>query len=298
MKLIKSVYLKKLTILEHFKTYNARVVYSIHYHYDLRKTIDKLYLEDRKKQELMNQIFFTIGQKLMNIPINEIKLNKNMKILKSYSSEHKELVYFYQHSKQFLSDIQMIHKDLEKNKQIKLSDAIVRMMTHMKDYYNNNRYEHKVITFSFFVLAFLLLVILMFNYHIVRKTTRELKSFRYAIENSDNAIVITDTDRKIEYVNEAFEKHTGYLTSEVLGKNPNILKSDLVSESVYKEMNETLDRGKKWQGELINKRKDGTLLYEKASIVPIFIEGVLVQYLAIKLDVSNYMKTQNEEEDW
>jgi len=292
IKIIKSVYLEKLIVLEHFKTYNARVVNSIHYLYDLRKTIDKLYLEDRKKQEQMNQIFFTIGQKLMNIPINEVKLKSNMQGLKNYSREHKELVYFYQHSKLFLSDVEMIHKDVEKNKKIKLSDAIIHVLTHMEEYYDSNRYEHKVITFSFFVLAFLILIILVFNYHKVRKTTRELQSFRYAIENSDNAIVITDIDRKIEYVNEAFEKQTGYLMSEVVGENPNILKSDLVTDSVYKDMNETLDRGKKWQGELINRRKDGTLLYEKASIVPVFIEDELVQYLAIKLDISTYIKNQ------
>jgi diguanylate cyclase (GGDEF)-like protein/PAS domain S-box-containing protein len=292
IKIIKNVYFEKLTILEHFKTYNARAVNSIHYLYDLRKTIDELYLKDRNKQEQMNQIFFTIGQKLMDIPINEIKLKSNMQVLKNYSSEHKELVYFYQHSKQFLSDIEMIHKDLEKNKNVKLSLAITHVLTHIEDYYDINRYKHKVITFSFFVLAFLILIILVFNYHKVRKTTRALQSFRYAIENSDNAIVITDTDRKIEYVNEAFEKLTGYVTSEVVGENPNILKSDLVSDSVYKDMNETLDRGEKWQGELINRRKDGTLLYEKASIVPVFIEDELVKYLAIKLDISTYIKNQ------
>ena len=60
---IESIYVQKLALLEHFKTYNARVVNSIYYLYDLRKTIDKMYVQDRKKQELLNQIFFTIGQR-------------------------------------------------------------------------------------------------------------------------------------------------------------------------------------------------------------------------------------------
>ncbi len=289
---IEMVYLQKLAVLEHFKTYNARVVNSIHYLYDLRKTIDKLHVGDRKKQELMNQIFFTIGQRLMNIPVNGEKLKINLLELKSYSSEYKEFSYFYKHSKQFLTDIKMIQKDKDKNKEVKLSNAITHVLDHIEKYYETNRYEHKVIAFSFFALAFFLLIILIFNYRKVRKTTRELQSFRYAIENSDNTIVITDVDRHIEYVNEAFEKETGYTQDEVLGKNPNILKSDLVHAAVYKEMNEILDRGEKWQGELINRRKDGALLYEKVSIVPIFIEGELVQYLAIKLDVTAYIKTQ------
>ena len=289
---IESVYLQKLAILEHFKTYNARVVNSIHYLYDLRKTIDKLYVDNRKKQELLNQIFFTIGQRLIDLPIDETKLKINLNELENYSNGHKEFSYFYQHSRQFLADVEMIQNDLQKNKKIELPDAIKHVLNHMEEYYNINRYEHMVITFSFFILAFLILIILMFNYERVRKTTRELQSFRYAIENSDNTIVITDVERHIEYVNEAFEKQSGYTQDEVLGKNPNILKSDLVSDAVYKEMNETLDKGEKWQGELINRRKDGALVYEKVSIVPIFIEGELVQYLAIKLDVTTYIKNQ------
>ncbi len=289
---IEILYLQKLSVLEDFKTYNARVVHSIHYLYDLRKTISEIYADDRKKQELMNHIFFTIGQRLMDLPVDEKKLQMNLLALKAFSSEHKELSYFYKHSKQFLSDITMIQKEKDKNREIKLSDGISHVLKHIEIYYEKNLYENKVITFSFFILAFFILIILVFNYRRVRKTTRELQSFRYAIENSDNAIVITDVDRKIEYVNDAFEKHTGYTKAEVLGENPNILKSDFVSNEVYKEMNETLDRGEKWQGELINRRKDGSLLYEKSSIVPIFIEDELVQYLAIKLDVSEYIKNQ------
>ena len=289
---IETVYLEKLAVLEHFKTYNARVVNSIHYLYDLRKTIDELYVEDRKKQELMNQILFTIGQRLMDLPVDEVQLGINLMQLKNYRSEHKEFSYFYKHSKQFLSDIESIQKDFIKNKNIKLANVIIHVTDHIEKYYETNRYEHAVITFSFFLLAFFILIILIFNYRKVRKATRELQSFRYAIENSDNSIVLTDTERHIEYVNEAFEKQTGYMKNEVVGKNPNILKSDLVSGTVYKEMNEILDKGKKWQGELINRRKDGALLYEKVSIVPVFIEGELVQYLAIKLDVTAYIKTQ------
>ncbi len=151
-----------------------------------------------------------------------------------------------------------------------------------------------MITFSFFLLAFLILIILVFKYQQLRKTTRELLAFRYAIENSDNVVVLTDKDRKIEYVNDAFEAHTGYTKHEVLGKNPGILKSDLLSDDFYKNMNETLDRGERWQGELINRRKDGTLLYEKTSIVPIVVDGELIQYLAIKLDITDYIEQQQK----
>ena len=291
---IENMYEQKLQLLEHFKTLNSRVTNSIHYLYDLRKTIDKKYAGDSEQQELLDQVFFTIGQLLMDLPFDQKKLNKNILELKHYSKEYQEFGYFYQQSKQFFSDIEVIKKKLVQNREIKLFDEIDHTIQGLVDYYEYNRDQQKVITFSFFVFAFLILIILMFKYQQVRRTTRELQAFRYAIENSDNAIVITDKDRHIEYVNEAFELHTGYTKDEVFGENPNLLKSDLLSDDFYKEMNETLDRGEKWQGELINKRKDGALLYEKASIVPIIVNGELVQYLAIKLDITEYIETQQK----
>lgn len=291
---IENMYEQKLQLLEHFKTLNSRVTNSIHYLYDLRKTIDKKYAGDSEQQELLDQVFFTIGQLLMDLPFDQKKLNKNILELKHYSKEYQEFGYFYQQSKQFFSDIEVIKKKLVQNREIKLFDEIDHTIQGLVDYYEYNRDQQKVITFSFFVFAFLILIILMFKYQQVRRTTRELQAFRYAIENSDNAIVITDKDRHIEYVNEAFELHTGYTKDEVFGENPNLLKSDLLSDDFYKEMNETLDRGEKWQGELINRRKDDSLLYEKASIVPIFLEGGVVQYLAIKLDITDYVEQQQK----
>ncbi|WP_415406235.1 EAL domain-containing protein [Sulfurovum sp. CS9] len=151
-----------------------------------------------------------------------------------------------------------------------------------------------MITFALFLLTFLILIILVYKYLQLRKTTRELQAFRHAIENSDNAIMITNADREIQYVNDTFELHSGYTKDEVLGENPNILKSYLHSDDFYKNMNELLDQGEEWHGELINRRKDDSLLYEKASIIPIYVEGELAQYLAIKLDITDYVEQQQK----
>jgi len=294
---IENIYEKKLQLLEYYKTLNARVTNSIHYLYDLRKTIDKRYKKDKRDIEMqgfLDQIFFTIGQILMDLPFDQNKLNKNLAALRQYTEECPELTYFHRHSKQFFSDIALIKNKLLENREIKLLDTIEHTMNGLLSYYESNRNEQKIITFSFFLFAFLILIILIFNYQRVRKATRELKAFRYAIENSDNIIIITDKDRHIQFVNEAFELHTGYTKDEVIGENPNLLKSDLHSDNFYKEMNEILNRGEKWKGELINRRKNGGLLYEKTSIVPIFLDGELVQYLAIKLDITDYKEQQQK----
>ncbi|MBE0496663.1 MAG: diguanylate cyclase [Campylobacterales bacterium] len=119
---------------------------------------------------------------------------------------------------------------------------------------------------------------------------RELQAFKYAVENSDNTVVITDPNRHIIYANDVFQKTTGYTLKEAFGQNPNILKSGKHDPAFYAQMNAVLDRGERWQGEFINKRKDGTIYYEKASIVPVFIDGKLTNYLAIKLDITNYIE--------
>ena len=124
------------------------------------------------------------------------------------------------------------------------------------------------------------------------KIKNELLAFKYAVEHSDNSIVLTDANKKILYVNENFESNTGYLKDDILGKDPKVLSSGLSAKEVYLDLNKRLKKGKKWEGELINKKKDGTIFYEKASIVPIFINNKLVNYLAIKLDVTQYIKTK------
>lgn len=120
---------------------------------------------------------------------------------------------------------------------------------------------------------------------------QELVSFRQAVEQSYNSIVITDTKRRIVYVNEVFEKITGYKKEEVLGKNPNILKPNNSHALYYKNMNKTLNEGKIWKGELVNIKKDGSYFYEQASIIPIYINNELINYLAIKLDITDYKES-------
>lgn len=127
--------------------------------------------------------------------------------------------------------------------------------------------------------------------HKSNKIQQELYAFRQAVEQSYNSIVITDTKRRIIYVNDVFEKITGYTKEEVLYKNPNILKPNNAHALYYKQMNATLNKGEVWEGELVNIKKDGSFFYEKASIMPIFLDGKLVNYLAIKQDITDYKES-------
>jgi PAS domain S-box-containing protein len=111
-----------------------------------------------------------------------------------------------------------------------------------------------------------------------------------AAEQAAEIIVITDTQGTILYVNPAFEKITGYTRAEVLGQNRSILESDKQDAEFYRQLWETLTRGEVWHGHFINKRKDGTLHEEDATVSPVRDDtGKIVNYVAVKRDVTSEM---------
>jgi PAS domain S-box-containing protein len=83
-----------------------------------------------------------------------------------------------------------------------------------------------------------------------------------AINQAGQAVVITDGQAKILYVNAAFTKMTGYSFEEVVGRNPRVLKSGTQDPSYYRDLWENISAGRNWHGELINRRKDGSLYAE------------------------------------
>lgn len=120
-----------------------------------------------------------------------------------------------------------------------------------------------------------------------KKSEDQLMKLSQAVEQSPNTIVITDLDANIEYANAAFFKTTGYALEEVIGKNPNLLHSDKTPSATYADMWEHLTRGQNWQGEFINRRKDGTEYIEFIHIAPVRQkDGKITHYMAIKEDIS------------
>ncbi|MBF0448397.1 MAG: transporter substrate-binding domain-containing protein [Magnetococcales bacterium] len=119
------------------------------------------------------------------------------------------------------------------------------------------------------------------------KAENEMRKLLIAVEQSPSAVLITDTQATIEYINPAFTKITGYKLSDVLGKNPNLLQSGQTPQHVYQELWATLRKGKEWSGELLNRKQDGTLFWESVTIAPIINqEGIITHYIAAKEDVT------------
>jgi PAS domain S-box-containing protein len=112
-------------------------------------------------------------------------------------------------------------------------------------------------------------------------------SLESAIRQAAEAIVITSATGKIQFVNPAFTKMTGYRPDEVIGQFPSILKSGVQNPEYYEGLWKTILAGRVWRGELINRRKDGTLYTEELSITPVLTAGGRTSnYIAVKQDVT------------
>ena len=115
------------------------------------------------------------------------------------------------------------------------------------------------------------------------------------IEQASELIIITNTNGDILYVNPAFENETGYKKKEILGKNPNILKSGKHGEAYYQNLWETISRGEIWKGRITNKRKDSSFYEEDATITPVKdIKGNIINYVGIKRDVTKEIRLEKQ----
>lgn len=120
-----------------------------------------------------------------------------------------------------------------------------------------------------------------------KRAGERLKTFSRAVDQSPVSIVIADPQGIIQYVNPQFERLTGYASVEAIGQNPRILSTQEKSTDEYREMWDTIKSGKTWVGEFHNRRKDGTLFWEHASISSITDEqGELIHFVAVKEDIT------------
>ncbi|MDP2823001.1 MAG: PAS domain S-box protein [Sulfuritalea sp.] len=129
-----------------------------------------------------------------------------------------------------------------------------------------------------------------------RKQREELLlKLSLAVEQSPESIVITNIDAKIEYVNEAFCRTTGYTRDEVVGRNPRFLHSGNTPPETFAAMWEQLVKGQPWKGEIFNRRKDGSEYVEFAIVTPIRQpDGAISHYVAVKEEITEKRRLGEE----
>ena len=295
--IIKSFKLK-YHYIEYFKSQNSQLLDSLHYLFDLNAKINKSQTIDKKSINIVNDTYLNLMKFYVNDTISTDIILNNLQFLKSQLKKEKsfEIDMFINHTEINLKRISGFNEILKFQNINTLDVELNKLHTYLDMHYQKNSVIQKTIVVLLFIIIAIILSMLMISFRRSLKMKDELLGFKTAIENSYNSIVITDPDSNITYVNDVAQKETGYTKEELIGQNPRILKSGANSAEFYNEMHKALNSGKKWDGEFVNKRKDGSFYHEKASIMPIFQNNKLVNYLAIKLNITDYIEAKREVE--
>ena len=125
----------------------------------------------------------------------------------------------------------------------------------------------------------------------LKEQNKIINLYSEILNSSSISTVITDETGRIIWVNKAFLDTTGYSYNEVINQNPRILKSQKHNSKYYKKMWSTISSGNVWKGELINKKKDGTIYHENTVITPIINKSnKITHYVATKYDITTQKK--------
>jgi PAS domain S-box-containing protein len=128
-----------------------------------------------------------------------------------------------------------------------------------------------------------------------KRAEQQLRKLSLAVEQSTAMFVITDLDSRIEYVNEAFVTTTGYSREEALGRTPGLLASGKTPAATYESLRAALKQGLVWQGEFINRRKDGSEFLDRAIVRPLRQpDGTISHFVSVQDDITEYRTLQDE----
>ena len=129
----------------------------------------------------------------------------------------------------------------------------------------------------------------------LQQSTLELRKLSSAIEQSPTIVIITDNKGRIEYVNPKFTQVTGFSRKETKGKTPSFLNAGIMPKEYYTELWKTILAGQEWHGELCNKKKNGEIFWEMASISPVrSIKGTITNFVAVKENITEQRKSNIE----
>ncbi|MBZ5688601.1 MAG: PAS domain S-box protein [Acidobacteriia bacterium] len=128
-----------------------------------------------------------------------------------------------------------------------------------------------------------------------KRNQEALQQLSLAVEQSPTSVVITDPQGNISYVNRKFTECTGYSPQEVLGRNPRVLNARQCPTELYRNLWSTITEGKAWHGEFCNKKKNGEIYWESATITPMTNpNGEITHFLALKEDITEKRALENQ----
>ena len=275
----------KVELLEALKRVTNEMIGSID-----REITKRMQMEEKliESEERYRRLFETSkdGLLLMDKQTgNVINVNPAIEELLGYSS--KEIVG------KKLKDIGLLKDIADVLEVIQILDEVG--FIHYHDVPVENKIGQKIDTEIYFTNR---AKVIQCNVRDITKRKRDeeaLRKLSRAVEQSPASVIITDLHGDIEYVNPKFTAVTGYSLEEVRGKNPRILKSGETPDEEYRKLWKTITSGGEWHGVFHNKRKDGTLFWEKASISVIRdTSGTITHFISVKEDISDLKSLETQ----
>jgi len=240
------------------------------------------------KRELDNINDFVLSF-MQNLPVGVAIYNFSSKMLKYSNNKFLTITGLnVLDAKNFLHLFQLLN--LKKEQELEAFDKIIKLFEteHFIHCDNvkilDNFGEEQVLDVNLFAIKEQDLIIL-----IIKDITKEYREQKWLklkheiIKNLPNPIIVTNAEGKILWVNEEFVKFYGYNKEEVLGKTPNVLKSNRHDKEFFESLWSTIISGKIWSSEIVNKRKDGELVVDNQIIIPIRLEDKeITHFVAIQ----------------
>jgi len=251
------------------------------------------YLQKEQKMELEEFFLYAsknslqIYQENFNIE-NFAKLQKIRKEYESKTLSPEKAKEWFNVSTQYINSLNQTSSTILHN-----------YITNAQKSYKNALDELYLAIFAWIVSIIATIYIIILLNKIFKKEQRQLNELRIAAYTFDSqeAMIITDTDEKIIKVNKGFTRITGYTPEEALGQTPRILRSGKHSKEFFENMWRTIINEGQWKGDIYNKRKNGEIYPERLSITAIKDNyGNTTNYIAHFLDISDLKKAQEEAE--
>jgi PAS domain S-box-containing protein len=128
------------------------------------------------------------------------------------------------------------------------------------------------------------------------RTEAHMRKLSGALEQAADSVMITDRERRIEYVNPAFEQLTGYDRDEVIGQKTYFLRSGVHDEEFYQTLLQVIDNGGVYRGVLVNRKKDGSIFHEQKTIAPLKDDwGAITHFISTGHDITDLVRAEEQD---
>ena len=291
IKKIRLAYTDEVDLLEYHKSINAMTVNTIHYLFDLRKSIaESKEISEIEKQEV-NELLFLLMQRFSGVDSQDDLFNKL--VLKNRFNSNKNLNYFYEQSKIFIENIANLQLPLKEHQEIALFAKITKVMLLLEKRNTATVQRNEKLNILFALGLILLLSILIYLHHRSLAQKEHMKLTATVFNNVEEGIVVTDAKQSILSINKAFETMLGYTSADCIGNKPTIFQSKLHNSHFYERMWYDISEKGVWQGKIKDRAKDGTILNIWLSISVVKdIHGNIINYIAIHTNLEDIIKSQ------